>query len=47
MDHLVLIGLTRCGALEFRPDNSVIIRQDYVNFDWKENKYWIVRLCGR
>lgn len=33
LDRLALVGATGRGALEFRPDNSVISRQDYADFD--------------
>lgn len=33
LDRLALVGSTGRGALEFRPDNSVVTRQDYANFE--------------
>ena len=33
LDRLALVGSTGRGALEFRPDNSVAARQDYVDFE--------------
>ena len=33
LDRLALVGSTGRGALEFRPDKSVITRQDYVDFE--------------
>lgn len=33
LDRLVLVGSTGRGALEFRPDNSVVTEQDYVDFE--------------
>lgn len=33
LDRLALVGSTGRGALEFRPDNSVITRLDYVDFE--------------
>ena len=33
MDRLALVGSTGRGALEFRPDNSVITRLDYADFE--------------
>lgn len=33
LDRLALVGSTGRGALEFRPDNSVVTEQDYVDFE--------------
>lgn len=33
LDRLALVGSTGRGALEFRPDRSVVSKQDYVDFD--------------
>ena len=33
LDRLALVGSTGRGALEFRPDHSVVTRQDYVDFE--------------
>ncbi len=33
MDRLALVGSTGRGALEFRPDNSVVTRRDCVDFE--------------
>lgn len=33
LDRLALVGSTGRGALEFRPDNSVVTRQDYADFE--------------
>lgn len=33
LDRLALVGSTGRGALEFRPDHSVVARQDYVDFE--------------
>ena len=33
LDRLALVGSTGRGALEFRPDNSVVSRQDYADFE--------------
>lgn len=33
LDRLALVGSTGRGALEFRPNNSVVTRQDYVDFE--------------
>lgn len=47
LDRLALVGSTGRGALEFRPDHSVVTRQDYADFEklhWKQSKYWIVTI---
>ena len=33
LDRLALVGSTGRGALEFRPDNSVVTRQDFADFE--------------
>ena len=33
LDRLALVGSTGRGALEFRPDNSVVSKQEYANFE--------------
>ena len=33
LDRLALVGSTGRGALEFRPDHSVVTRQDYADFE--------------
>lgn len=33
LDRLALVGSTGRGALEFRPDKSVVMRQDYADFE--------------
>ena len=33
LDRLALVGSAGRGALEFRPDNSVVTRQDYADFE--------------
>ena len=46
LDRLAIVGSAGRGALEFRPDRSVISDREYVDFEkwrWKPNKYLIVR----
>lgn len=33
LDRLALVGSSGRGALEFRPDHSVVTRQDYADFE--------------
>lgn len=33
LERLALVGSTGRGALEFRPDHSVVTRQDYADFE--------------
>ena len=33
LDRLALVGSTGRGALEFRPDNSVVSKQEYADFE--------------
>lgn len=33
LDRLAMVGSTGRGALEFRPDNSVVTLQDYADFE--------------
>lgn len=47
LDRLALVGSTGRGALEFRPDKSVVSKQEYADFEnwhWRRNRFLIATI---
>ena len=42
LDRLALVGSTGRGALEFRPDNSVVSKQEYADFEKLTDAYLLL-----